>query len=182
MSESNSILNISQDSISDIHTTSSQNFKNDPRTKKLLLYSRDPIGDESIRHGDKILRYCNQNQCLFKSSVTINFRRHLKTQHDINVQSKSSAVQVLDIKEFDDVYINASDNRTKEDLQKSILIDVLNKNVIQKLLIRLFIHHRLSLSLVEDSHFHVFIMTLHSMTLSFISTSHNIVRSHILSI
>ena len=173
------MIEISQTSISDTQT--SIRSKSDPRTADLLPYTREPIGDEPLRHNALLVRYCNQDQCSFHTQVVTNFRRHLKNVHNIIVQAADSDIQVIALEQLKNVYINAG-GRTKEDLQNAVFKDALNKAVIQKLLVQIVVFHRLPLSIVEWPIFHSFVSALNPLALHFIPTSHNTVRSSIISI
>ena len=175
MSENNSLADISHTSTSDTRTA-----KTDSRIADLLPYFRDPVENEPVRSNSRLVRYCNQNQCSFSTPTITNFRRHLQNVHGIVIQPKSSAVQVIGLEQLKNVYITAGDH-TKEDLQNSIFEGVLQKDIIQRLLVQLIVLERLSFSIIEWPIFHSFIAAINSIALRFIPTSHNTIRSCILS-
>jgi hypothetical protein len=145
-------------------------------------YCRAPQFNEAERdEAGRQLRYCGQPDCLFKSGVVTNFRKHLERRHYIESKPKESAIQVIALQELNNIFVSTG-NRTTEDLQTAVFKTILDKEVIQKALVYLIVRHRLPLSLVEWPAFHTFLGTLNPHAIGVIPTSHNTIRAHILNL
>jgi hypothetical protein len=90
-------------------------------------FVRSSKPDESERHqNESKFRYCNQSDCLYRSNILSNFRKHLRSRHQIETQSKTSEIQLIDLDQLKNIYITIED-RTKKDLQSFVFKNFLDK-------------------------------------------------------
>jgi hypothetical protein len=162
--------------------TSQISSKKKKRTKLLDIdqYTRPLRPNEPEFESGRKIRYCGQLDCKDYYSIITNFRKHLRNNHNISTKPADSSIQLIGLEQLQDLLIS-TDGRTKEDLQATIFSSYLQKDVCRKALVRLIVSGRLPLSIVEWPAFHTFTGALNPRAKDVIPTSHNTVRSDILS-
>jgi hypothetical protein len=175
-------MSTTQDDIgSDAQQESSQVSSQNPRTAELDSFLRLARSNEPKKdHRGRSIRYCNIENCAYSSAVITNIRKHLLSNHNIHAPSQPSNIHVIGVQQLQDVVISAG-GRTKQEVEDSIFREVLEKGITRKALIHLIVRHRLLISMVEWPAFHAFLTTLNPLAKEILPTSHNTIRSDILS-
>ncbi len=134
-------------------------------------HTREARNEEPLSQANKRLLYCMHCET-YSTTVTTNFRHHLRSKHDIHVTEVSSN-EIVVAERLQTLYQNAKSEATATALQQEVLTDVLDRDVILEALATLIIRRNLSFCIVEWPEFRVFCQTLNSQSRQHIVTAHS---------
>ena len=113
------------------HTHLSHNLKSEYKRKDQIFYCK----------------YCKNSsyECQSNSS----FQNHFLKKHDINIQSENHQIQVFNLFKLQDLYNKTTHSSQTQEFNVQILKRMLNKKIINEILISLIVVQNLSFYLIE---------------------------------
>jgi hypothetical protein len=138
-------------------------------------HTRTNRGDEpEFKNGARLLYcvYCPQ-ESPYSNTVTTNFRKHLKSKHQINVDEDPSQLQSAILEKLQQAYNKADSLGHTYELDSQILRKVLNQDVINEALVSLIVVRNLSFRIVEWPEFHALCRVLNPESESYLATAHS---------
>ena len=120
------------------HTHSSHNLKSEYKKKNQIFYCK----------------YCKNS--LYKCQNNLSFQNHFLKKHDINIQSESCQIQVFSLLKLQNLYNKTAHSSQIQEFDVQILKKMLNKKIINEILILLVVVWSLFFCLIEWLKFHVF--------------------------
>ena len=134
-------------------------------------HAREARGQEPVFQAGRRLLYCIHCDT-YSSSVTTNFRSHLRSKHGIHITEVRPA-EVAVAEKLQALYRSAKSEGTAKSLQQEVLEDELDRDVILEALTALIISESLPFRLVESPEFQVFCQTLNRQSKQHIITAHS---------
>ena len=82
-------------------------------------------------------KYCKNSS--YKCQSSSSFQNHLFKKHDIDIQSESHQIEVFSLFKLQDLYDKTAHSNQTQELNTQILKRVLNKKIINEILISLVV-------------------------------------------
>jgi hypothetical protein len=140
--------------VSETNVQSSITDRTHPRTAtETWSHARSAQGDEAIYEGPNKILYCRHcpANTTYKSSITTNFRRHLRAKHQINIQARVPIVRKKAEEQIQLLYQTLSSQGHQSALDQS---------VINEALVTLVVVRGLSFNILQWPEFHAFCIAL----------------------
>ena len=152
-----------------------------PKCDDLAPYTRPPFSGEAVRDpkSNSEIKYCNQLDCTYGSSVMTNLRKHLMGAHKIDPREKRE-IQLIDADNMNSLLISAG-NFTLEEVKKSVLKEVVDKDTLVQDFVRMTVACSLPFRLVERPEFRTFLFHANPEAEALLYRSHNALSSSIVS-
>ena len=149
------------------------------RTRHLRIYIREAAASEPVRdQKGALIRYCGFENCSYSSPVTTNFRKHLRTKHDIVVEVEPPRAVALAREQFDQLSIGAGVESYDDNPGTALLQGILNKEKIQESLVRLIVRRSIPFAMAEWPEFHSFLYQINPEIKAFLPSSHRTIVRH----
>lgn len=131
-------------------------------------------------YGTSQTKYCIHCEGVpYGTSVTTNMRHHLRTKHDITVETLPGAVQKATIDQLQKLYNKAESSGHTKEIDDQVLQKFIRQEVINEALVTLIIVRNLSFRLVEWPEFHALCRVLNPMSESYLISAHSTVPKRI---
>lgn len=165
------------DSDTDSIITTSTSISNDPKPTRGIsahttwAHSR-PAG-EGETAGQKYCIHC-KGPPIYSTSVTTNLRNHLRTKHNIHVETSASLVQQMAADRLKEAFSRGeTPNETIGETETQIFKRRLRQDVLDDLLISMVTENNISFRLAESSSFHAFCQLLNPLSSRCVTTAHS---------
>jgi hypothetical protein len=124
---------------------------------------------------DPRVRYCSHctNSPAYCSRFSANMRKHLKSQHNIDVQVPMGRVQTEALAKLKQLYLQADLADQAESINALVFEKQLSQSIINEALVSLIVVHNLPFRMVEWPEFHTFCQVLNPKSAGFITTAHS---------
>lgn len=100
-------------------------------------------------------------------------RKHLKSQHRIDVEIPMSQVQAATLQQLEQLYLRAELSGQTDEIDAQVFQKHLNQDVINEDLVSLIVVRNLPFRMVEWPEFHTLCQSLNPKSDSFITTAHS---------
>ena len=161
---------------SHISAPSSSNRK---KSSAVHLHCRTPTEEERNTKPEQKWIWCKY--CVYSAQSTTNMKGHLQRTHEITIELSSSIVRTTAGATVQGLYDQLLLKLGNEsDLNHEIFRRTVNQEVVTQTLIDLVIVRRLPFSCVEWPELHAFTQALNPTARSFIPTSHNTLKTGII--
>ena len=144
--------------------------KNRKKTSLIVNFTR--VREEHEPEKDKngrLLFYCSS--CSYSSSVTTNIRAHLKSKHEIDVETRQNRTKHEAQNRLIEYWNQAMENNEIDEIQSLVLNHVLNTEVIQQALINLITVRNLPFAVTQWPEFHAFCGSLNPVAIEVLPSS-----------
>ena len=130
-------------------STSLQSTSKQSKTKttsEVWVHCRAAIDGE-----DPKLKYCTYctTDPVYGTSISTNMRKHLQSQHKIDVEVGVGHIQSTTLQQLKQLYSRAQSSGQTEDIDSQVFKNYLNQNVINEVLISLIVIGNLPLRMVQ---------------------------------
>lgn len=143
-------------------------------------HTRPAREDEVQFHKKAPIKYCiHCTDSPYGTSVTTNMRNHLKSKHQISIQSAPSALQQTVLHQLQQLYIKAQSLGQTQNIDTKVFQRILNQDVIDEALVALIVTRNIPFSLVEWPEFHALCRVLNPESEDYIITAHTSVPKRI---
>lgn len=156
-------------------STTQDSFVSESKASSTWVHSRPARDGEN-----SVNRYCiHCTEDPYNTSVTTNFRVHLKSKHKVIVDTKKSAIHIVAAHQLEQLYHQAEANGEADELDTHIFRKHLNRDVINEALVTLIVQRNLSFRAVEWPELHTLCQAFNPLAAGFMTTTHSNIHKKI---
>ena len=161
--------------------TSKSSRTRGPTANSTWVHARPARKGEDELSGRSRLWYCIHcpQDSPYRTSVTTNFRNHLKSKHEIEAGKDSSSLQSEINAKFQQLYKQASAGGRTDEIDMAVLGKALNQEIIDEALVSLIVVRNLPYQLVEWPEFHALLLAANPKMKDYLYTAHSTIPKRI---
>ena len=155
--------------------TSKSSRTRGPAAHSTWAHARRATTDEAGFSGRHRLWYCIHcpQDSPYQTWVSTNFRTHLRSKHQIDVEKGSSPLRSEINEKFQQLYKQASAEGGTDEIDMEVLGRILNQEIIDEALVSLIVVRNLPYQLVEWPEFHVLLLAANPKMKDYLYTAHS---------